>query len=344
MTDSPSAAATASTNTDTNLDVAQIKSLCLKLQTARTSISSIIFGQQAVVDQTLICLVAGGHLVIVGVPGLAKTLLVELLGKVFNAESGRIQCTPDLMPSDILGAEVLEEDDDKRRTFRFIKGPIFCQVFMADEINRTSPRTQSALLQAMQERKISIGGKSRALPEPFHVLATQNPLEHEGTYPLPEAQLDRFLMQIDIQYPDLEAERQILLNSNMTSNKASTIEQPLFPNELLEIQRLVRLMPVGDQVVNTILKIVRSGRPETSTLERVKQYVTWGPGPRASQALLQTTRARAFMYGRFSPVLEDIQALAIPVLKHRIGLSFAAQADGITAEDIVNDLVKHALS
>ncbi|HIP80174.1 MAG TPA: MoxR family ATPase [Kiloniellaceae bacterium] len=307
-----------------------------KLARVRESIGQVIFGQQEVVDQTLITLLAGGHALLIGVPGLAKTRLVETLGSVFGLEDKRVQCTPDLMPADILGSEVLEEGESGRRSFRFIPGPVFCQLLMADEINRASPRTQSALLQAMQEHRITVAGHGHDLPRPFHVLATQNPLEQEGTYPLPEAQLDRFLLEIDVGYPELEAERRILLET--TGPEQADAEAVMDANELMEVQRLVRRVPVGESVVEAILAIVRNGRPVTSDLEEVRSQVAWGPGPRASQALMLAVRARALIDGRFSPSVEDVVHLAGPVLRHRMALSFAARADGVTLDHIIAHL------
>ena len=314
----------------------QIEELGDKLGRVRQSIGRVIFGQQQVIDQTLITLLAGGHGLLIGVPGLAKTRLVETLGTVFGMEDKRVQCTPDLMPADILGSEVLEESDTGRRSFRFIPGPVFCQLLMADEINRASPRTQSALLQAMQERRVTVSGHSHDLPSPFHVLATQNPLEQEGTYPLPEAQLDHFLMEIDVGYPDVESERQMLIET--TGIQQSEARAVMNPEELMQLQRLVRRVPVGESVVETILAIVRNGRPGTSELEEVRSQVAWGPGPRASQALMLAVRARALMDGRLAPSVDDVLSLAHPVLKHRMALSFAARADGVTLDDIISHL------
>jgi MoxR-like ATPase len=314
----------------------QIEELGDKLSRVRQSIGRVIFGQQQVIDQTLITLLAGGHGLLIGVPGLAKTRLVETLGTVFGMEDKRVQCTPDLMPADILGSEVLEESDTGRRSFRFIPGPVFCQLLMADEINRASPRTQSALLQAMQERRVTVSGHSHDLPSPFHVLATQNPLEQEGTYPLPEAQLDRFLMEIDVGYPDVDSERQMLIET--TGIQQSEARAVMNPEELMQVQHLVRRVPVGESVVETILAIVRNGRPGTSELEEVRSQVAWGPGPRASQALMLAVRARALMDGRLAPSVDDVVTLAHPVLKHRMALSFAARADGVTLDDIISHL------
>ncbi len=304
-----------------------------RLGRAREAVERIIFGQRAVVDQTLITLLSGGHVLLIGVPGLAKTRLVETLGIVLGLEDRRIQCTPDLMPSDILGSEVLEETEGGRRAFRFMPGPVFCQLLMADEINRASPRTQSALLQAMQEHRLSVAGHYHLLPRPFHVLATQNPLEQEGTYPLPEAQLDRFLMQVDVGYPDLEAERRMLLAT--TGAEQAGVQRVLGPEDLQEAQRVVRRIPVGDGVVNAILGLVRNGRPDTTSLPEVKDYVAWGPGPRASQSLMLACRARALLDGRLAPSVDDVVTLAGPVLRHRMALTFAARADGVTIDDVI---------
>jgi MoxR-like ATPase len=317
--------------------VAEIDALGQRLALVRERIERVIFGQREVVDQALITLLAGGHTLLIGVPGLAKTRLVETLGTVLGLEDKRIQCTPDLMPADILGSEVLEEGESGRRSFRFIPGPVFSQLLMADEINRASPRTQSALLQAMQEGRVSVAGQYHPLPRPFHVLATQNPLEQEGTYPLPEAQLDRFLLQIDVGYPDLEAERQMLLaTTGVSEEKAAPV---LTANELAAAQRLVRRVPVGESVVEAILGLVRAGRPETSSVAEAQQHIAWGPGPRASQALMLACRARALLDGRLSPSIDDVVALAGPVLRHRMALNFAARADGITIGQIIDHLL-----
>ncbi len=317
--------------------LAEIEALGQRLQLVRERIGRVIFGQREVVDQALITLLAGGHALLIGVPGLAKTKLVETLGIVLGLADKRIQCTPDLMPADILGAEVLEESDTGRRSFRFIQGPVFCQVLMADEINRASPRTQSALLQAMQEGRVSVAGQYHPLPRPFHVLATQNPIEQEGTYPLPEAQLDRFLLQIDVDYPDLEAERQMLLATTGVAEDKPV--EAMAAAELMAAQRLVRRIPVGESVVEAILALVRAGRPDSDAGAEVKRHVAWGPGPRASQALMLATRARALIDGRLSPSIDDVIALAPPVLRHRMALNFAARADGVTMPQVVERLI-----
>ena len=315
---------------------AEVDRLGTLLARVRATIGEVIFGQQAVVEQTLISLLAGGHVLLIGVPGLAKTRLVETLGTVLGLADRRIQCTPDLMPSDILGSEVLEEQHDGRRAFRFLPGPVFCQLLMADEINRASPRTQSALLQAMQEGRVSVAGHYHGLPTPFHVLATQNPLEQEGTYPLPEAQLDRFLMQIDVDYPDREAERHMLIAT--TGLAEATAGLAMTADDLLEAQRLVRRIPVGESVVEAILSLVRAGRPDADAEPEIRRAVAWGPGPRASQSLMLAVRARALLDGRLSPSIDDVVTLAQPVLKHRMALSFAARADGLAVEDVIDRL------
>jgi MoxR-like ATPase len=323
----------------TALDDAIIRNAEATLETvgrAREAIHTVIFGQEDVVDQTLITLLAGGHGLLVGVPGLAKTKLVETLGTVLGLDARRIQFTPDLMPSDILGSEILDEGADRRRSFRFVKGPVFTQLLMADEINRASPRTQSALLQAMQEHHVSVGGERHDLPQPFHVLATQNPIEQEGTYPLPEAQLDRFLLEIDVGYPSREAERRILIETTGSEDRKPVAA--MNAEMLMNAQRLVRRLPVGESVVEAILDLVRSARPEGGTVEGVSDKILWGPGPRASQALMLAVRARALIEGRVAPSIADVIALAEPVLKHRMALTFSARADGETLKSVIGRL------
>ena len=309
-----------------------------KIRAARISVGNVIFGQEDVVDDSLVTLLSGGHALLVGVPGLAKTRLVETLGRVLGLSEQRVQFTPDLMPADIIGSEVLEESDTGRRSFRFIEGPVFSQLLMADEINRASPRTQSALLQAMQEGRVSVAGQYHTLPSPFHVLATQNPLEHEGTYPLPEAQLDRFLMQIDVDYPDLDAERHMMITT--TSAQAEAPSPVMTSADLQWAQALVRRIPVGESVVDAILSIVRAGRPESSDIAEVVEYVGWGPGPRASQALMLTCRAKALIEGQLAPSIDDVLALAKPVLQHRMALKFTARHAGINIEAIIDLLCR----
>lgn len=319
--------------TDTGDAVDRIDALGKRMGDVHDHVGEFIFGQERVIDEVLITILSGGHALLVGVPGLAKTRLTEILGTVLGLAEKRVQFTPDLMPADIVGSEVLEESEAGKRAFRFIKGPVFCQLLMADEINRASPRTQSALLQAMQEHEVSVAGQRHTLPEPFHVIATQNPLEQEGTYPLPEAQLDRFMMQIDVGYPDLDAERVMVLAT--TGSETSEAKAVVDADELMAAQRLVRRVPVGEKVVEAILTLVRSGRPEDTSIETVRESVSWGPGPRASQALMLASRARAIIDGRLTPSIDDVLALAAPVLRHRMAVSFAARADGITIEQVI---------
>ncbi|MEJ1976764.1 MAG: MoxR family ATPase [Acetobacteraceae bacterium] len=318
--------------------VAEVEALGKRAADARAEVERIIFGQDEVVDQVLICLLSGGHVLLVGVPGLGKSLLVETLGTVLGLSPKRVQFTPDLMPADIIGSEVLDEDAAGRRSFRFVSGPVFCQLLMADEINRASPRTQSALLQAMAEGKVAVGGTDHPLPRPFHVLATQNPIEQEGTYPLPEAQLDRFLLQVDVTYPDLANERAMLLAT--TGAAAARPRMVLSGTELLAAQALIRRIPVGDSVVDAILALVRGARPETAADDTVRQHVAWGPGPRAAQALMLASRARALLDGRLSPSLDDVAALAHPVLRHRMALNFSARAEGVVLAEVIAGLVQ----
>jgi MoxR-like ATPase len=314
-----------------------LEAIAKRLEQVRRNIGQVIFGQEQTVEQSLIAILSGGHVLLIGVPGLAKTKLVDCLGRVLGLDTKRVQCTPDLMPSDIIGSEVLEESETGRRSFRFIAGPVFCQLLMADEINRASPRTQSALLQAMQEQRVSVAGQTHQLPLPFHVLATQNPLEQEGTYPLPEAQLDRFLLQVDVDYPALAAERQMLI---VTTGSADAEPQAVLnAEELMAAQRLVRRIPVGDKVLDAILKLVRAGRAGEGGLPEVTKHLAWGPGPRAGQALMLATRARALLQGRLSPSIDDVVALAHPVLRHRIALTYGARAEGVTLAGVIDRLV-----
>lgn len=308
------------------------------LARAKKQISKRIIGQDTVVEQAIVALLCGGHALLVGAPGLAKTRLVDTLGTVFGLMTNRIQFTPDLMPADILGSEVLESAEDGTRNFKFLKGPVFTQLLMADEINRASPRTQSALLQAMQEHQVTIAGREYDLPAPFHVLATQNPIEQEGTYPLPEAQLDRFILQIDVKFPGRGTERDILI---ATTGAGHARAEPVFtPAELQAGQDAVRRMPVGSAVVEAILDVVRMARPEDqSAPDYVRDAVSWGPGPRAAQALMLATRARALVQGRLAPSIEDVAALARPVLTHRMALGFTARARGEELGDIIARLV-----
>lgn len=320
---------------------AQAERIAGKLAEIRQGIEKIVFGQQHVIAETLVTLLAGGHGLLIGVPGLAKTKLVNAIGTVLGLDGKRIQFTPDLMPADILGSEILEEGEDHRRSFRFVKGPVFAQLLMADEINRASPRTQSALLQAMQERQVTVAGERFDLPAPFHVLATQNPLEQEGTYPLPEAQLDRFLLQIDVGYPDLAAERQMLLATTFGEEaKPEPLVEPAF---LTAAQAFVRRIPVGDQVVDAILRLTRAARPDDGGAAEFREIIAWGPGPRASQAFMLAVRARALLAGRFAPSTDDVAALAGPVLRHRMALSFSARAEGLSVTSVIDRLCRTCL-
>jgi MoxR-like ATPase len=318
--------------------VSDIETVGERIAQVRHQVGKVIFGQTQVIDETLITVLAGGHALLIGVPGLAKTRLVETLGTVLGLQERRVQFTPDLMPADIIGSEVLEEGDSGRRSFRFLPGPVFCQLLMADEINRASPRTQSALLQAMQEKQVSVAGTRHPLPAPFHVLATQNPLEQEGTYPLPEAQLDRFLLQVNVTYPDREAERRMLF---ATTGGAEDVAAPVMSGaELMAAQRLVRRLPVGESVVESILDLVTSARPESTPVPEFKERIAWGPGPRASQALMLGVRARALLQGRLAPSVDDVVALAHPILRHRMALTFAARADGIDVDAVIDRLLE----
>jgi MoxR-like ATPase len=312
--------------------MARFEALAQSFQAARAMIERAVLGQSLVVEQALITLLAGGHGLLVGVPGVAKTTLVKTIGTVLGLETKRVQFTPDLMPADILGSEVLETNSAGQRAFRFIQGPVFCQLLMADEINRASPRTQSALLEAMQEQQVSVAGQPRALASPFHVLATQNPIEQDGTYPLPEAQLDRFLLDIRIDYPDLAAERAVLLAT--TSTQLPQIEPVLEATALEAAQNLLRHFPTPEHVAEAILRIVRALRPSSAQAD-----ILWGAGPRAAQALLMGARARALLHGRSAPLLEDVVALAPAVLRHRIALSYQARAKGLNPEALIAQLI-----
>jgi MoxR-like ATPase len=323
----------------TSLDdaiVAQAEAALATIGNARNAIGAVIFGQERVIELAMVTVLAGGHGLLIGVPGLAKTKLVEAMGTVLGLEARRVQFTPDLMPSDILGSEILDESIDHKRSFRFVQGPVFAQLLMADEINRASPRTQSALLQAMQEHHVTVAGDRHDLPKPFHVLATQNPIEQEGTYPLPEAQLDRFLLEIDVDYPDRLAERRILIETTTIDERKP--QQAMTAETLMSAQRLVRRLPVGESVMEAILDLVRAARPADGDKALVDK-LSWGPGPRASQALMLAVRARALIAGRLAPSIDDIVALADPVLKHRMALTFAARAEGETISGIIRQLV-----
>ncbi|GAA3665921.1 MULTISPECIES: AAA family ATPase [Acetobacter] len=319
-------------------EVREADRICERLAAVQQEISTVIFGQDQIIRQTLTTVLAGGHALLVGAPGLGKTLLVTTLGTVLGLNARRVQFTPDLMPSDITGSEILDEDATGHRSFRFVHGPVFTQLLMADEINRASPRTQSALLQAMQEHRVSVAGMEYPLPEPFHVLATQNPMEQEGTYPLPEAQLDRFMLQIGLSFPDAAAERAMLLATTGAQNKQA--QQVMDAQSLMQAQALVRRMPVGEKVLDAIVNLVRAARPQSTSDATLREQIAWGPGPRAAQTLMLASRARALLDGRLSPGLDDVAALARPVLAHRMALTFAARAEGVTTDDIITRLLK----
>jgi MoxR-like ATPase len=309
------------------------------LSKVRAEIGKVVFGQDRVVELTMATILAGGHALLIGAPGLAKTKLVETTARALGLDWGRVQFTPDLMPSDILGSEILDEGAEGR-SFRFVKGPIFTSLLMADEINRASPRTQSALLQAMQERHVTVAGASYDLPKPFHVLATQNPIEQEGTYPLPEAQLDRFLLKVDVDYPDAETERRILVET--TGLQDQVVRPVLNAEKLIALQTLVRRMPVPETVLEAIIRLVRSARPEQSDHPQVRKRVDWGPSPRAGQALMLAARSRALLRGRLAPSLDDLEALAEPALGHRMALAYDPTGQGGTLSSLIQELASKA--
>jgi MoxR-like ATPase len=325
---------------DTNTND-RIETALASIAQVRLAVGTAILGQEHVVDLALAGVLAGGHCLLVGAPGLAKTKLVEAISVALGLPSGRVQFTPDLMPSDIIGAELLESDEQGRRHFRFQKGPVFTSILMADEINRASPRTQSALLQAMQEGQVTVSGQTFALPAPFHVLATQNPIEQEGTYPLPEAQLDRFLLQIDVPFPDRETERKILIATTGIDTLAPTPAPE--GTDLTALQSFVRDMPIAERVLEAALDLVRAARPEVTSSKDVQANVAWGPGPRAGQALIKAAKARAFLRGRVSPSLEDLAQIAKPALVHRMALTWRARADGLEAGTLIDSLVDATL-
>ena len=316
----------------------QLASLKDKLAQSKEQINTRFFGQERVVDQVLTTMLAGGHAVLVGVPGVGKTRLVETMATVMGVSNARVQFTPDLMPTDILGVEILEDVQGGKRQFRFQQGPVFTSLLLADEINRASPRTQSALLQAMQERQVTIAGVTHDLPNPFVVLATQNPIEQEGTYPLPEAQLDRFLLSIEVGYPDLETERAIILETTGADDgQASAVFEA---NELIEAQALIRQIPLGENILSSILELVRALRPKSdSAHESTNEFVSWGPGPRAGQALVLAAKAHAIVQGRLSPTMADVHALAHVVLGHRMSLKYTATAQGLDVNTLIDSVL-----
>lgn len=315
-------------------DVTAVQNLVARHQELKQEIAKIIVGQEAVIEQILLSIYTGGHSLLIGVPGLAKTLMVNTIARTLGLDFKRIQFTPDLMPSDILGSEIL----DQNRNFKFIKGPVFSNIILADEINRTPPKTQAALLEAMQERAVTIAGKQHKLSLPYFVLATQNPIEQEGTYPLPEAQLDRFMFAIELKYPSIEEEIKVVKST--TDDNEPSINTVLNAESILEVQHLIRRIPVPDNVVDYAVKLVNSTRPNQETAsDYVRQYIDWGAGPRASQNLVLGAKAHAAIHGKFSPDIEDVKAVAMGILRHRIIKNYKAEAEGISEEDIITELL-----
>ena len=316
-----------------------VKNLFGKLSLLKTEIQKVIVGQDIILDEIIVALLAGGHCLLEGVPGLAKTLMVKTMSQALNLSFHRIQFTPDLMPTDIVGTEILEEDHATgKRFFKFNEGPLFANIVLADEINRTPPKTQAALLEAMQEFEVTYGGKTYSLDRPFFILATQNPIEQAGTYPLPEAQLDRFLLYVKIGYPTEQDEINIL--SSTTGNKKANVQPVLDASEIQQLQSLVRDVSINDDLVHYVTSLVRASRPDTSSVTFVKEWVRWGSGPRAGQALILTAKARALLKGRYAVVMDDLHAMAPPVLRHRILMNFRAEAENITSDDVAATLLK----
>ena len=314
-------------------DVKSIKKFLVQYQQLRKEIAKVIVGQEAVIEQILISIFSGGHVLLIGVPGLAKTLMVNTIAKALGLDFKRIQFTPDLMPSDILGSEILEND----RKFKFIKGPVFSNIILADEINRTPPKTQAALLEAMQERSITIAGNHYKLEQPYFVLATQNPIEQEGTYPLPEAQLDRFMFAINLEYPSFEEEVSVVKQT--TSTHSTSLEVVFDATAILEFQSLIRRTPVADNVVEYAVRMISKTRPNTATVsEKIQEFVSWGAGPRASQNLILAAKTHAVLHGKFSADIEDVQAVSKSVLRHRIIKNYKAEAEGVTVDTIIESL------
>lgn len=318
----------------------EITGLIEKLSKLKKEIQKVIVGQEETINQLLITFMAGGHALLEGVPGLAKTLMIRTLADAIHLKFRRIQFTPDLMPSDIIGTEVLEEDHSTgKRFFKFNKGPVFANILLADEINRTPPKTQSALLEAMQEFEVTYGGQTYAIDPPFFILATQNPIEQAGTFPLPEAQLDRFLLYIKINYPTEQEENDIL--SHTTGTGKNKVNVVLHGEDIIQIQQLVREVTVNGDMINYVNQVVRATRPESTTVDYVKEWVRWGAGPRAGQALILTAKARALMQGRFAVIYDDIKAVAYPVLRHRILMNYRAEAEQVDADSVTTHLLKH---
>lgn len=329
------------TSTNNN-DVQLVEQLNKKVTEIKSEIAKVIVGQDEIINQLIISLLSRGHCLLVGVPGLAKTLLIKTLAEVMDLKFSRIQFTPDLMPSDITGTEILEEDlVTKKRNFRFISGPIFANIILADEINRTPPKTQAALLEAMQEHKVTAAGQTYQLPEPFFVLATQNPIEQEGTYPLPEAQLDRFMFNLWLDYPSVDEEIKVVQTT--TSEYKATLKKVVSANELIAFQDLVRKVPVALNVIEFAVKVSNMTRPSNGNAPKyVKDWVTWGAGPRASQYLVMAAKTRAIIQGRFTPNIDDVKASMLPVLRHRIVTNFSAEAEGIASVDVIKRVESEA--
>lgn len=320
-------------------DVQGLKSLSQAINQIKTEIGKVIVGQHDIIDQLLIAIFARGHVLLIGVPGLAKTLLIRTLSQALDLSFSRIQFTPDLMPGDITGTEVIEENiTTKEKIFKFIKGPIFSNIVLADEINRTPPKTQSALLQAMEEKEVTAAGTTYKLSSPFFVLSTQNPIEQEGTYPLPEAQLDRFMFNIWLTYPNREEEIEIVKST--TSEHVPQVNKVLNAEQIIEYQNLIRRVPVADNVIKFAVDLVRETRPETTTMQIVKDYISYGAGPRGSQYLILGAKSRAALHGKYTPDIEDVQAVAVSVLRHRIVTNFNAEADNLTSEKIIEKLIE----
>lgn len=328
------------TSIENKNDVELVQKLNKKITEVKSEIAKVIVGQDEIIDQLIIALMSKGHCLLVGVPGLAKTLLIKTLAEVMDLKFSRIQFTPDLMPSDITGTEVLEEDQlSKKRNFRFIAGPVFANMILADEINRTPPKTQSALLEAMQEHKVTAAGVTHTLPEPFFVLATQNPIEQEGTYPLPEAQLDRFMFNLWLDYPSYEEEIKVVQTT--TSGYNAKLNKVVTAEEILVFQDLIRRVPVADNVIQFAVKVANMTRPVNgNSPDFIKQWITWGAGPRASQYMILAAKSRAVIQGRFTPNIDDVKAAMLPVLRHRIITNFSAEAEGISAVDVIKKLAE----
>jgi len=321
-------------------DIQGLKSLSQAIKTIKAEIGKVIVGQEAIIDQLLMAIFAKGHVLLIGVPGLAKTLLIRTVSEALDLQFSRIQFTPDLMPGDITGTEVIEENiSTKQKSFKFIKGPIFANIILADEINRTPPKTQSALLQAMEEKEVTAAGETYKLTPPFFVLSTQNPIEQEGTYPLPEAQLDRFMFNVWLDYPTLDEEIEIVRST--TTEYIPEVKKVLDAAQIIEFQNLVRRIPVADNVIKFAVELVRQTRPETTTMQIIKDFLSYGAGPRGSQYLILGAKARAALMGKTTPDIDDVKAVAVPVLRHRVVTNFNAEAENLTSEKIISQILSN---